>query len=127
MLHLTPETLSRPPEETVRLLAGSHLKDANRAFRRLQRGRDPEALHDLRVGLRRLRTLFRAYRPYFEDTVTKKTRKRLRKFAGWTGAGRDAEVQAEWLRARKSSMTGWQRPGVALAGATPGAPPRGWL
>ena len=38
---------------------------------RLSAGDDPEALHDLRVGLRRLRSTLRAYRPYLRGALKK--------------------------------------------------------
>ena len=54
--------LSRPPEEGARLLALSFLDQAAQARPRLADPADTEALHDFRVGLRRLRSCLRAYR-----------------------------------------------------------------
>jgi len=55
--------------------------------------------------------LLRAYRHVVADTASKKVRKRLRRLARSTGAGRDAEVQLAWLRDQKSSMSASQKPG----------------
>ena len=48
--------LPRPPEEGARRLALSYLDQAARARPRLADPADAEALHDFRVGLRRLRS-----------------------------------------------------------------------
>lgn len=87
-------------------IALTHLESAAKARRRLKRHTDPEALHDFRVALRRLRSVLRAYRPWL-DAVPKKLRRRLRAIARATGAGRDAEVCLAWLE----EQTGVARPG----------------
>jgi CHAD domain-containing protein len=53
----------------------------------------------VRVAIRRLRSWIRAYRPYVDDTLKKKTRRRLRDLARVTSGARDAEVAAAWVRA----------------------------
>jgi len=60
---------------------------------------DPEAVHDFRVALRRLRSWMRAFRPHLADTVRKKTERRLQRLARIAGRARDLEVQSQWLRA----------------------------
>jgi CHAD domain-containing protein len=103
--------LSRPPEEGARLLALSFLDQAAAARPRLEDPADAEALHDFRVGLRRLRSCFKAYEAYLE--IPKKLAKRLQRLAGSTGPGRDAEVQIEWLRARASHLPSRHRESLA--------------
>jgi CHAD domain-containing protein len=52
----------------------------------------PDALHDLRVAVRRLRSGIRAYRPVLDDTVSGKSRRALKALAEATAVARDAEV-----------------------------------
>jgi CHAD domain-containing protein len=103
--------LARPPEEGARLIALSYLDQAVAARARLKDEADGEALHDFRVALRRLRSCLRAYRDSLQGSVPKKLAKRLRRLAGATGPGRDAEVQLEWLRGRGSKLGSQQRQG----------------
>src|SRR4026207_1998015 len=100
MVRLPPDLLSRSAEEGARLVALAYLDEIARAERRLADAQDPEALHDFRVGLRRLRTSLRAYRSSLKGSVSKKMRRRLRDLTLATNAGRDSEVQLEWLRER---------------------------
>jgi CHAD domain-containing protein len=57
-----------------------------------------DALHDLRVALRRVRSWLRAFRPDLEESVARKDLHRLRDLVDATNRGRDADVQVEWLR-----------------------------
>ena len=107
------DLLSRPPEEGARLIALSWLDQAAAAFPRLQDPNDSEALHDFRVGLRRLRSCLRSYRPYLEESLPKKLQRRLRDLAASTGPGRDTEVQIEWLRGRSRHLGSYHRAGLA--------------
>jgi CHAD domain-containing protein len=61
-----------------------------------------DALHDLRVALRRVRSWLRAFRPDLQDSVSRKDRHRLRDLVDATNRGRDADVQVEWLRKASS-------------------------
>ncbi|HEV7503642.1 MAG TPA: CHAD domain-containing protein [Thermoanaerobaculia bacterium] len=110
---MTNGLLARPPEEGARLIALSYLDEAAAARIRLKGETDAEALHDFRVALRRLRSCLRAYRDPLKGSVPKKLAKRLKRLAGATGPGRDAEVQLEWLRARGSRLGSQQRQGLA--------------
>ncbi|HEX4963909.1 MAG TPA: CHAD domain-containing protein [Thermoanaerobaculia bacterium] len=105
--------LPRPPEEGARLVALSYLDQAAAAREHLTVGDDPEALHDFRVALRRLRSTLRAYRDLLDESVPKKLARRLKRLAGATGPGRDAEVQLEWVRGRSASLGSQQRQGQA--------------
>jgi CHAD domain-containing protein len=91
------DLLDRSAEESSRLLALHYLDQIDRAHRKLHDAHESEALHDFRVGLRRLRSCFRAYRAQLEDSVTGKMRDQLRALTQATNAGRDAEVQLDWL------------------------------
>jgi CHAD domain-containing protein len=110
---MTTGLLARPPEEGARLIALSYLDQAAAARARLKDETDAEALHDFRVALRRLRSTLRAYHDALQGSVSKKLAKRLKRLAGATGPGRDAEVQLEWLRARASRLGSQQRQGLA--------------
>ncbi len=103
--------LSRSPEEGARLLALSFLDQAAAARPRLKDPADAGALHDFRVGLRRLRSALKAYAGQLDDSVPKKLARRLKRLAGSTGPGRDTEVQIEWLRDRASHLSGHHRIG----------------
>jgi CHAD domain-containing protein/CYTH domain-containing protein len=81
----------------ARMLALRYLAEANRARRALQAGTDPEALHDFRVGLRRLRCCLGFFRAHLQESVRPRDRQRLRRLASMTGRERDLEVWVEWL------------------------------
>lgn len=86
---------------------------AKEAVARLGGEGDDEALHDFRVSLRRLRSILRFYRPELRPGVSKKLIKKLKKVAGATGAGRDAEVQAAYLAEWEPEFGAAHRHGVA--------------
>ena len=69
---LPDDLLSRSEEEGARRLALKALSAARAAERRLDDRSDPEALHDFRVAIRRLRSLLRAYKPQLESSIRKK-------------------------------------------------------
>lgn len=110
---MASDLLVRPPEEGARLIALGYLDQAAEALPRLKDAEDKEALHDFRVALRRLRSCLRAYRGPLQDSVPKKLAKRLKRLADATGPGRDAEVQLEWLRGRRSHLSSQHRQGHA--------------
>ena len=95
---LTSELLAQPAARAARVIARQRLDVALRAFARLGQG-EPDALHDLRVALRRLRTWLRAYRPALDDTVTRTSRRAFAKLARATNDARDDEVALAWLHA----------------------------
>jgi CHAD domain-containing protein len=95
---LPSDLLERSPQESARLLALSYLDQIDHAQARLADPQDTEALHDFRVGLRRLRSVTRAYRSQLKGSVTRKMRQRLRRLTLATNAARDTEVYLEWLR-----------------------------
>jgi CHAD domain-containing protein len=83
-----------------------HLERAEAAAGRLHDPGDTEALHDLRVALRHLRTYLNTYRKLFAKTVSPQALETLRNLTRLTNPARDAEVQATWIagqsRARRS-------------------------
>ena len=95
---LPTDLLDRSADEASRLLALTYLDEIGLAEGRLADPLDTEALHDFRVGLRRLRSCTRAYRTELQGSVSKQMRRRLRKLTLATNAGRDAEVHLSWLR-----------------------------
>jgi CHAD domain-containing protein len=110
---LPADLLTRSAEEGARLVALSHLEEIGRAERRLADSQDFEALHDFRVGLRRLRSCMRAYRAPLKGSVSKKVRRRLRDLTLSTNANRDTEVQLGWLRQRAGQLGPGEVEGLA--------------
>ncbi len=100
-------------EEGARRLALAHLEEARAARRRVTGCYDPEALHDYRVALRRLRSCLRAYRKPLRSTVTRKSVRQLRRLARGTSKSRDLEVHLAWLGEELSRAGDAERPGVS--------------
>jgi CHAD domain-containing protein/CYTH domain-containing protein len=108
---LPPDLLQRSPEESARRIALELLAAAQRASQRLDDPDDPEALHDFRVAVRRLRSVLRAWRPQLRKSAGKRHRRALRALQTATGEGRDAEVALEWLSAQRDDLGRGQRRG----------------
>lgn len=104
-----PGVLDLSAERGARRLALAFLDDAEAAHQRLERGADDEALHDFRVAIRRLRSTVRGYREALEGSVGRRDRRRLSDLADSTGAARDLEVHAGWLRKRLDDLPGDER------------------
>jgi CHAD domain-containing protein len=92
------------PAAVVRGSCERFLVEAEVAAARLADPADAEALHDLRVALRRLRSQLRAYRPFLPRSTKKGLRQRLRELAAATGDARDVEVQLAWLEAERDAI-----------------------
>lgn len=86
----------------ARVLARSYLDQAEQERRRVLEDADPEALHDFRVAVRRLRSSLRAYRTQLGDTVKGRHRRWLRRLMRSTNEGRDLEVQLALLAKRRT-------------------------
>ncbi len=97
---------------TPRDVALDQLERWANAHARLVEGGDPDALHDFRVALRRLRGTLRAFRPEFAGDISRRTRRRLRRLAQASGLSRDLEVQRAWVRAQQESLPSEARPGA---------------
>lgn len=106
--------LEQPVGAAVRDQAEAQLRAARMAYAALRKGDDPEALHDLRVALRRLRSLLRAYRGNL--SVRKRARRELRELTEATNPARDAEVLLALYSAVPQSRSPRLRPGIAWAG-----------
>lgn len=76
-----------------------------RHFRRneplVARERDPDALHQARVAMRRLRSAFSLFRPVIADAHYEELREELRWFTGELGEARNLDVLLKRLRANK--------------------------
>lgn len=72
---------------------------------------DPDALHDFRVAVRRLRSWVRAYADAFDDTLRGKDRRRLDGIADATRASRDLEVHIAWVDEFSHARRKRARPG----------------
>lgn len=62
------------------------------------RGEDPEGVHQMRVGARRLRADLRTFRPLLDRSVTDPLRDELKELGAALGAVRDPDVLGERLR-----------------------------
>jgi CHAD domain-containing protein len=91
----------------------AYLDEIGLAERRLSDPHDSEALHDFRVGLRRLRSCIRAYRSPLKGSVSKKARRRLRDLTVSTNPGRDIEVQLDWLHRQAARLGPGETEGLA--------------
>jgi len=61
-------------------------------------GADIEAVHDMRVATRRMRSAFRLFKPYYERKVARRYIKHLRRTGTTLGAVRDLEVLIDKAR-----------------------------
>jgi CHAD domain-containing protein/CYTH domain-containing protein len=104
--------LDRPAAEAARLLALRLLDDAAAAHLRLARPEDPEALHDFRVAIRRLRSSLRAWHEVLHGDVSPKVLRRLRQLARATSESRDLEVHLAWVAGQAPELREYQRPGL---------------
>jgi triphosphatase len=90
-----------------------------RHLRRLQQndpgtrlGEDPEALHDMRVAVRRLRAALRVFEPAFAVRACTRLRDELRWLGGQLGTVRDVDVQIGHLKAFGTSAPPAHRGGL---------------
>jgi CHAD domain-containing protein len=111
-VRLPSDLLGRSAEEGSRLLALAYLDEIGWAERRLADPHDSEALHDFRVGLRRLRSSTRAYRSQLEGSVSKKMRRQLRDLTQATNPGRDTEVKLAWLHQQAERLGAGESEGM---------------
>lgn len=104
-------------QEGARRVALHYLDQASAASAHLHDAEEVEALHDFRVGMRRLRSCLRAYDAILGRSVSDKQRRRLKRIASATNPGRDAEVQLDWVLQVGDSEHETRRHGVRwLAG-----------
>lgn len=79
--------------------------------RELAAGTNPDALHDYRTSVRRLRTLLRLLGPWLPD-LSRGSRRRLRDLMQLTGPARNLEVLLAWIEKHRLSLTTRQRTGA---------------
>jgi CHAD domain-containing protein len=103
-MRLDTELLDGPPAAGARILALARCADVEEAAARLADPADGEALHDLRVALRRLRSTLTALAPLLGDPLRERQRRRLRKAARLTGPAREAEVLLAWLQGTRELL-----------------------
>lgn len=85
-----PDLAGATPGEALRRLAGLALEQAGANARGFLESDDPEYLHQLRVGLRRLRAMLVAFRAL--EPRARALKRRLRRFTPALGAARDWDV-----------------------------------
>ena len=100
-----------PVRQALAMQGLDYLAQARAAAMRLADPQGDEALHDVRVALRRLHSLLRAYRDEVGDSIPARQGKALRRLARTTNAARDAEVQRAWLLAQAPGLRPAQRIG----------------
>jgi triphosphatase len=84
------------PAEAFAALVGASLAQAGANARGVVHANDPEYLHQLRVGLRRLRSVLRAFRALVG--TAKPVVRRLRRLMPAFGEARDWDVFVAWLQ-----------------------------
>jgi CHAD domain-containing protein len=126
-MRIDPETLDRPPDEGARIVGLALCAAAEEAARRAGNGADPEALHDFRVAVRRLRSALRAFGPLLGEVIGEGDRRRLRRITRATGPARDAEVLLDWMRGIAGALPERYRPSLEwLASRVEGAKREGY-
>ena len=101
MVELERTEVLRPAPEGARLVALRQLDEARAALARVGDPDDDEAIHDVRVALRRLRSMLAAYRPLLDEESAARALGRAGKLAGQMGGARDTEVWLAWLGPRR--------------------------
>jgi CHAD domain-containing protein len=88
------------PQAAFRAVVHATLSQIETNARGVLLSDDPEFLHQLRVGVRRLRAALRAFRDILVRKETKKIKRTLRKVTPKLGAARDWDVLVARLEAR---------------------------
>lgn len=108
----TEAALRAPARLGVAALARHRIEVLRAARLRLGAADDPEALHDFRVSMRRLRSVLRGYRPVLGKAVPRRLRRRLRRLARATNPSRDFEVKLAWLKSQDERLRPRDRVGL---------------
>jgi CHAD domain-containing protein len=118
-----------PAIEHVRAYLRAQVAEIERADPLIRSGDDPDALHDFRVAVRRLRSVLKSTRELFDEEWLKALRDELRWIGGELAAARDLDVLLARLR-KEAGPEGapvvklleterrraWKRVRVALSG-----------
>ncbi len=105
------DRLAEPAALGARRVALGMVEALDNAEARRGEADDSEALHDVRVAMRRLRSWLRAMDVSLHD-IGKKTRKRLDQIGDASNASRDAEVLLNWLNDKVKTLTPRERAAV---------------
>ncbi len=97
MIELERAEALRPAPEGARIVALRQLDQARAALARVHDAEDDEAIHDVRVALRRLRSSLAAYQPLLDEETAARALTRAGKLASQMGGARDTEVWLAWL------------------------------
>lgn len=103
-------------ERASRRLALAYLDDAAAAHARMEAGGDPDALHDFRVAVRRLRSTIRAYPDALGGSIGRRDRRRLAEIAQATGDARDLEVHVAWADEHAGRLEGGAQTSIRALG-----------
>jgi adenylate cyclase len=106
---LLERLVQRPAPEGARLVLRGWVDDLRAATRRWEEAPSADALHDLRVAVRRVRFVGRALRPLLAGAYPRAVRRAMRRMARATGDLRDLQVQRAWLRAEEERLPGAAR------------------
>ncbi|MGF1546059.1 MAG: CHAD domain-containing protein [Thiotrichales bacterium] len=104
------DLLGRPAVAAIADLLERQFTIAATQIEAMRTANDPDALHDFRVALRRLRSIAESYPAYGKRLIGRKRLRRLRKLARATNAARDAEVRLHWLEQSVAALP--QGPGL---------------
>ena len=99
-----PRLADQPAGTTVAGLLARYLDQGDAAARHLRRGSDDEALHDLRIALRRIRALLGAYGDWLK-VPDKKAKGHIARLARRTSLARDGEILRAWLATMPPDLT----------------------
>lgn len=93
------ESMGLPLSKIVVPKLDAWLDDLAGAIPRVIEDTDSEAVHDLRVAMRRIRSLLRVVRPVFGEFYVNRIRGDMKQVAAATGSLRDEEVLSETIAA----------------------------
>lgn len=96
-VQIAPEAMAA---DALQAIARGALTEIAAAGQALRDRPDPEAVHQLRVGIRRLRSAFSTFRPLVRDAAIEDLDARLRQLAKACDAARNLDVFAEEVLAR---------------------------
>lgn len=103
--HFTAAALDVPAQVALTVLLAERSATVREKGERLDDD-DPEALHDFRVAIRRLRSNLRVYNALVVDPIPSRVLRGLKRVARSTGPSRDLEVKLEWLGHIGGSLPG---------------------
>ena len=106
---ITVESLREPTQLGVRIVGRELLGRLREKSEHVGADDQPDALHDFRVAVRRLRSWVRAFDDDLSATVRPKAQRRLKRIADATRASRDFEVHIDWLERFARSRKGRYR------------------